>query len=70
MKIIECIPNFSEGRDSGIVKSIVDAAARAEGVKILDFSMDSDHNRSVLTFIGSPEATLRGAIAACDRLPS
>ena len=67
MKIIECIPNFSEGRDSKIVKSIVDAAARAEGVKILDFSMDSDHNRSVLTFIGSPEATLRGAIAACDR---
>ena len=66
MKIIECIPNFSEGRDSKIVKSIVDAAARAEGVKILDFSMDRDHNRSVLTFIGSPEASLRGAIAACD----
>lgn len=67
MKIIECIPNFSEGRNPDIVESIVDAAARTEGVKVLDFSMDRDHNRSVLTFIGSPEATLRGAIAACDR---
>ncbi|MEA2014143.1 MAG: glutamate formimidoyltransferase [Thermodesulfobacteriota bacterium] len=67
MKIIECIPNFSEGRNRVIVESIVDAAARTDGVKILDFSMDSDHNRSVLTFVGSPEATLRGAIAACDK---
>ncbi|MCK4534640.1 MAG: glutamate formimidoyltransferase, partial [Syntrophobacterales bacterium] len=67
MKIIECIPNFSEGKNPGIVEAIVDAAARTEGVKVLDFSMDRDHNRSVLTFIGSPEATLRGAIAACDR---
>ena len=66
MKIIECIPNFSEGKDKGIVKAIADAAVQVEGVKVLDFSMDRDHNRSVLTFIGSPEATLRGAIAACD----
>ncbi len=67
MKIIECIPNFSEGNNPEIVESIVDAAVRTEGVKVLDFSMDRDHNRSVLTFIGSPEATLRGAIAACGR---
>ncbi|MCD6486585.1 MAG: glutamate formimidoyltransferase [Syntrophobacterales bacterium] len=67
MKIIECIPNFSEGRNPEFVKSIVDSAAGIEGVKVLDFSMDSDHNRSVLTFIGSPEATLRGAVAACNR---
>jgi len=67
MKIIECIPNFSEGRNPEVVEAIVDAAVRTEGVKVLDFSMDKDHNRSVLTFIGSPEATLRGAIAACDR---
>ena len=66
MKIIECIPNFSEGRDSGIVEAIAGAAAQVEGVKILDFSMDRDHNRSVLTFIGSLEVSLRGAIAACD----
>jgi len=67
MKIIECIPNFSEGRNPEIVEAIVNATAQTEGVKVLDFSMDTDHNRSVLTFIGSPEATLRGAIAACDR---
>jgi len=66
MKIIECIPNFSEGRDPGIVEAIAGAAAQIEGIKVLDFSMDRDHNRSVLTFIGSPEASLRGAIAACD----
>ncbi len=67
MKIIECVPNFSEGRDKEKVASIVEAASGVNGVKILDFSMDSDHNRSVLTFIGTPEAVERGAAAACDR---
>ncbi len=66
MKIIECIPNFSEGRDPGIVEAIAGAAAHVEGVKVLNYSMDSDHNRSVLTFIGSPEAVLNGANTACD----
>ncbi|MDD5723326.1 MAG: glutamate formimidoyltransferase [Syntrophales bacterium] len=67
MKTIECIPNFSEGRDSGVITAIVDAAAGVAGVRVLDFSMDCDHNRSVLTFIGTPQAVLKGAIAACDR---
>ena len=67
MKIIECIPNFSAGRDSRIIKAIADAAAAVAGVRVLDFSMDPDHNRSVLTFIGAPEETLNGALAACDR---
>jgi len=67
MKIIECIPNFSEGRDSGIITAIADAATTVAGVRVLDFSMDCDHNRSVLTFIGTPEAVLKGAIAACGR---
>jgi len=67
MKIIECIPNFSEGRDARVVATIVDAAASVSGVRVLDFSMDCDHNRSVLTFIGTPEAVLEGALAACDR---
>ena len=67
MKIIECIPNFSEGRDSGIITAIEDAATTVAGVRVLDFSMDCDHNRSVLTFIGTPEAVLKGAIAACGR---
>lgn len=67
MKIIECIPNFSEGRDPEVIAAIADAAAGIPGVRVLDFSRDRDHNRSVLTFIGTPEAALNGAIAACDR---
>ncbi|HPQ44266.1 MAG TPA: glutamate formimidoyltransferase [Syntrophales bacterium] len=66
MKLIECIPNFSEGRNPGTIEAIADAAAQIKGVKVLNFSMDSDHNRSVLTFIGSPETVLNGARAACD----
>jgi glutamate formiminotransferase len=67
MKIIECIPNFSEGRDPGVIMTIADAAAIVSGVKVLNFSADCDHNRSVLTFIGTPEAALAGAIAASDK---
>ncbi len=66
MKIIECIPNFSEGKDGAKVQKIVDAVAKTEGVKVLDFTMDPDHNRSVVTFIGSPEDVLQGADAACS----
>ncbi|MBW2560143.1 MAG: glutamate formimidoyltransferase [Deltaproteobacteria bacterium] len=67
MKIIECIPNFSEGKDSTIITAIADAAAGIAGVRVVDFSMDCDHNRSVLTLIGTPQTVLNGAIAACDR---
>ncbi len=67
MKVIECVPNFSEGRNRSIVESIVSAAKGLPGVTIMDYSMDADHNRSVLTFIGSPESVLAGAIAACNR---
>lgn len=67
MKIIECIPNFSEGRDPEVITAIADAAAAVAGVRVLNFSADCDHNRSVLTFIGAPEDVLGGAIAACDK---
>ena len=67
MKIIECVPNFSEGRDKDKIISITEAVSRVNGVNILDFSMDEDHNRSVLTFIGNPKDVERGAIAACER---
>ncbi len=67
MKIIECVPNFSEGRDRKKVEEIVHAASGIEGVKILDYSLDGDHNRSVFTFIGSPEDVKRGALAACRK---
>jgi glutamate formiminotransferase len=67
MKIIECIPNFSEGKDGDKIQNIVDAVSKTEGVKVLDFTMDPDHDRSVITFIGSPEDVLRGADAACEK---
>ena len=66
-KIVECVPNFSEGRRSEVVKAIVDAVAAVEGVKVLDYSSDPDHNRSVLTFVGSPEAVKEGAFAGCAK---
>ncbi|MBW2637924.1 MAG: glutamate formimidoyltransferase [Deltaproteobacteria bacterium] len=67
MKIIECIPNFSEGKDGEKIQQIVEAVSKTDGVKVLDFTMDRDHDRSVITFIGRPEDVLRGADAACEK---
>lgn len=55
-KIIECIPNFSEGRNKDIIEKIVDTLRGKDGIKLLDYSSDTDHNRTVVTFIGSPES--------------
>src|SRR5580765_622765 len=67
--VVECVPNFSEGSDSRRVEAIV-AAMRVEGVHLLDWSMDTDHNRSVVTIAGEPaavvEAAVRGAGKAAD----
>lgn len=52
-KIVECIPNFSEGRNKEVIEKIVDGVRNIQGVKLLDYSSDSDHNRTVVTFIGS-----------------
>jgi glutamate formiminotransferase len=65
MKIIECVPNFSEGRDRKKGQALVDAAAAVEGIKLLDFCMDEDHHRSVLTFMGSPGAVQEACLAVC-----
>lgn len=67
MKIIECVPNISEGRNREVIDRIVKVLRKADGVKLLDVCVDPDHNRTVLTFIGTPEAVERGAAAACDR---
>lgn len=60
-KIIECVPNFSEGRDLKKVEQIADAFRGKLGVKLLDYSADKDHNRMVVTVVGEPEA-LKAAI--------
>jgi len=65
MKIIECVPNFSEGRDRKKGQALVDAVAAFKGIKLLDFCMDEDHHRSVLTFIGPPGAVQEACLAVC-----
>ncbi len=55
MKLVESVPNFSEGRREEVVQAIVDEAKKYDGVWVLDWSMDPDHNRSVVTMIGKPD---------------
>ncbi|PIX24656.1 MAG: glutamate formimidoyltransferase [Deltaproteobacteria bacterium CG_4_8_14_3_um_filter_45_9] len=56
MRLLECVPNISEGRDLGKIASIAEEVRKHKGVKLLDYSSDKDHHRSVFTFIGEPEA--------------
>ena len=58
--LLECVPNFSEGRRPEVLRRIVDAIAGVEGVTLLDHSADAVHNRSVVTFAGPPEAVSAG----------
>ncbi len=61
-KVVECVPNFSEGRDGGIIDGIARAIGAAGGT-LLDRTADPDHNRCVLTFAGSPEAAAEAAFS-------
>jgi len=65
-QIIECVPNFSEGRDGARVAQI-ERAIRATGVPVLRTEMDPDHNRSVITFAGTPEAVFQAALRAIEK---
>jgi len=67
MKIVECVPNFSEGRRQEVIKQISDAAQSIDGVTILDCESDPNHNRMVLSFVGAPEAVKKAALAASER---
>jgi glutamate formiminotransferase len=64
MKLVECVPNFSEGRRPDLIDAIVDAARSVPNVQILDLQSDADHNRSVLTMLGPPEAIVEAAYRA------
>lgn len=66
-KIIECVPNISEGRDSDIVLECVNAVAAVPGVKVLNFSSDFDHNRSVITFTGDEIGVVEAAVRLCKK---
>ena len=64
--VVECVPNFSEGKDARRVAAIV-AAMRVEGVHLLDWSMDADHNRSVVTVAGEPSAVVEAAVRGAGK---
>jgi glutamate formiminotransferase len=64
--IVECVPNFSEGTDRHKVEEIV-RAMRVDGVHLLDYSLDADHNRSVVTIAGSPEAVVEAAVRGAGK---
>ena len=62
-RLVECVPNFSEGRDETIINAIREAIAAVPGVKVLDVDPGADFNRTVYTFVGAPEAVVEGALA-------
>lgn len=61
-KIVECVPNFSEGRDRAVIDAIADAIRTAPGVTLLDVDPGQSTNRTVYTFVGTPEAVVEGAL--------
>src|SRR5690242_9707208 len=71
-RIVECVPNFSEGRRPEVVDAIVEAMTSVTGVYLLGREMDMDHHRAVVTIVGSPEsigeAAIRGVEAATQRI--
>jgi glutamate formiminotransferase len=66
-KIIECVPNFSEGRNRETMESILEPFSAFEGVKLLDYQSDKDHNRMVVTVIGEPESLKKAVVAAVGK---
>ncbi|CAG2120105.1 unnamed protein product, partial [Medioppia subpectinata] len=61
-QIVECVPNFSEGRDPQIINAIANAIRETEGVSLLDVDPGQSTNRTVYTFVGSPDAVVEGAL--------
>jgi glutamate formiminotransferase/formiminotetrahydrofolate cyclodeaminase len=66
-QLVECVPNFSEGRDAGKIDAIVQAILAVPEVVLLDREADADHNRSVLTFVGPPAAVADAAFRAVEK---
>ena len=66
-KIVECVPNFSEGRNAETIKQITDVINASKGVKLLDVDPGEATNRTVVTFVGEPEAVCDAAVAAIKR---
>ena len=67
MPLVECVPNFSEGKREEVVQQIVEAIKKAGKITLLDSRMDPDHNRAVVTFIGEPNECVKAAFAGCKK---
>jgi glutamate formiminotransferase len=67
MRILECVPNISEGRDERKIASIAEEVKKHKGVKLLDVSSDKDHHRTVITFLGEPTAVKNAALSMAFR---
>lgn len=65
-KLVECVPNFSEGQSQARIKKIVAAAKKVKGVRVLDVEWNADHNRSLMTIVGEPEKVLEAAYKSIE----
>ena len=66
-RIVECVPNFSEGRDPAVIRQITDAIEAVRGVQLLDVDPGESTNRTVVTFIGAPEPVAEAAFRAVQK---
>jgi glutamate formiminotransferase len=66
-RIVECVPNFSEGRKAEVVRALAEAVERVEGALVLGTHVDPDHNRSVVTFVAPPETVVEAAVRVVGR---
>ncbi|HEY1404744.1 MAG TPA: glutamate formimidoyltransferase, partial [Pyrinomonadaceae bacterium] len=66
-RIVECVPNFSEGRRPEVIARLVEAVESVDGAAVLDTHVDADHNRSVITFVGGVEAIVEAAVRVATR---
>ncbi len=66
-KILECVPNISEGRNKEVIEAVLDEVRKVPGVTLLDYSSDESHNRTVITFLGCPEGVAQAAVALAKK---
>src|ERR1041385_4647628 len=66
-KLIECVPNFSEGSDENVIRQITDAIESVDGVSLLDVDPGATTNRTVVTFVGSPDAAIEAAFRGIQK---
>ena len=66
-QLVECVPNFSNGRNPEVYNAIADAIKSVKGIHLLDVSADHDHNRTVVTFVGTPNDVVEAAFRGIEK---